>query len=106
MEEMINTDHQITKEEFVKELEAGRAKVREEIITSFENKNELPNWNNFNAVSKFRSVKRAVKRGHVDIFTGIIYPSRPFHNKKTSNGRRFNELKKKIYGQFKSGYLL
>ena len=106
MEEIVNTDNQITKEEFTEELEAGRAKVREAIINSFENKNELPNWNNFNAVSKFKSVRRAIRRGHIDIFTGIIYPTRPFHNKKISNGRKFNELKKKIYGQFKAGGLL
>lgn len=62
---------------------------------------ELPRWSNYNAVSRFRSVRRAIKRGRVDLYTGIMYPNRPFNNRKPTNGRKLNELKKSIYGQFK-----
>lgn len=55
----------------------------------------------YEAVSRFKSVRRAIRRGHVDLFTGIIYPKRPFSNKKRTKGRRINELKKQIYGTYK-----
>ena len=61
----------------------------------------------FDAVSKFKSVKRAWRRGHISIY-GFIYPKRPFKNISTKvkkNGRvhdkhtlTFN--KKRIYEQF------
>lgn len=63
--------------------------------------NELPKWSNYNAVSRFRSVRRAIKRGHVDLYTGIMYPNRPFNNRKPTVGRKFNELKKDVYEQYK-----
>lgn len=56
----------------------------------------------FDAVSKFRSVKRAFRRGHISVY-GIIYPDRPFNNRTSKkNSRPYNELKKKIYGQLRS----
>lgn len=60
----------------------------------------------YEAVGKFKSIRRAIKRGHVSP-TGIIYPKRPFNNKantckrKGHHSRSMNELKKKIYEQFK-----
>lgn len=54
----------------------------------------------FEAVSKFKSVRRAINRGHVSIY-GVIYPKRPFNNRSSKNGTRYNnELKKSIYEQF------
>lgn len=59
---------------------------------------------NFSAVSRFRSVKRAIRRGHVSPF-GAIYPKRPFNNRTSKKGSRpFNELKKEIYGQYRSKF--
>lgn len=56
----------------------------------------------FEAVSKFKSVKRAWRRGHVSIY-GMIYPKRPFNNRTSKkNTRPFNELRKGIYGQLRS----
>lgn len=56
----------------------------------------------FEAVSKFKSVNRAFKRGHVSAY-GHIYPKRPFNNRTVNKGSRpFNELKKIIYGQLRS----
>ena len=61
----------------------------------------LPNFTNYHAISKFRSIRRAIKRGHVDLVTGRIYPKNPFNNRKPTLGRTHNELKKKLYGQFR-----
>lgn len=56
----------------------------------------------FEAVSKFKSVKRACRRGHISIY-GFIYPKRPFNNRTSKkNTRPFNELRKAIYGQLRS----
>lgn len=54
----------------------------------------------FEAVNKFKSVRRAIKRGHVSP-EGIIYPTRPYNNRKSSFGRKINEVKKVLYDKFK-----
>lgn len=43
----------------------------------------------FEAVRKFKSVRRAIRRGHVSPI-GEPYPNRPFNNRKPSKGRSFN----------------
>lgn len=63
--------------------------------------NIIPKWNSYSATSRFKSVRRAIRRGHVDMMFGIIYPNRPFNNRKSTAGRSHNQLKKKIYEQFK-----
>lgn len=58
----------------------------------------------FEAVGKFKSVNRAIKRGHVSLH-GVIYPKRPFNNRVNTSRRKghhsrvVNEEKKVIYGQ-------
>lgn len=58
------------------------------------------------AISKFRSVRRAIRRGHVSI-DGFIFPNKPFNNRantctrKPNHSRTFNERKKLIYEQLK-----
>lgn len=58
----------------------------------------------FEAVRKFKSVNRAIKRGHVSLH-GVIYPKRPFNNRANTSRRKghhsrvVNEKKKVIYGQ-------
>ena len=60
----------------------------------------------FEAVSKFKSVNRAIRRGHV-VPNGLIIPKKPFNNRANTSKRKgvhsrgTNELKKQIYGQFK-----
>lgn len=62
----------------------------------------------YEAVGKFKSIRRAIKRGHVSPL-GFEYPKRPFSNKannckrKGHHSRNTNELKKRIYEQFKQG---
>lgn len=48
-------------------------------------------------VGKYKSVRRAIKRGCVDLYTGTVYPNRPFNNRKNTPGRKINKLKQKIY---------
>lgn len=72
------------------------------VLHNFNETGALPLWHNYNAVSKFKSVRRAIRRGHVDLFTGAIYPSRPFNNRKPTRGRKMNNLKKQIYEQLKA----
>lgn len=71
----------MSQEEFEKYIGAGQLRV-------------------FDSVRKFKSVKRAVRRGHVSAL-GEIYPKRPFNNRKSTPGRIFNEVKKEIYEQIK-----
>lgn len=54
----------------------------------------------FNAVGRFKSVWRAIRRGNVSP-SGFIYPSRPFNNSKATRGRQENENRKRIYDQLK-----
>lgn len=54
----------------------------------------------FEAVRRFKSVKRAIKRGNISAI-GEIYPRRPFNNRKPTRGRSTNETKKMIYGRLK-----
>lgn len=59
----------------------------------------------FDGVSKFKSVFRAVRRGHVSP-TGVIYPNRPYNNRANTSKRKgvhsraFNQLKRDIYDRF------
>ena len=48
----------------------------------------------FSVVKKFKSIRSAIRRGHVSIY-GQIYPKRPFKNTKN------NRYKRIIYGQLK-----
>lgn len=51
----------------------------------------------YEAVSKFESVRRAIRRGHVSLY-GDIYPKRPFNNTNTKE----NRIKRQIYEQLKN----
>lgn len=53
----------------------------------------------YEAVSRFKSVGRAIRRGHISL-DGFIYPKRPFNNAKHSKNS-LNDRKKMIYEQLK-----
>lgn len=80
-------------------------KNRVDIVGDFYEKGIL-HLRTYEAVSKFKSVRRAIKRGHVSL-DGIIFPKRPFNNKANTckrmghHSRAFNERKKIIYEQLK-----
>ena len=73
---------------------------KDEFANSFLDNNEIPRYLDYKGVSKFKSIKRAIRRGHVDLYTGIIFPNRPFNNRRPTKGRWLNELKKRVYGQY------
>ena len=59
----------------------------------------------YEAVRKYKSVRRAIRRGSVTS-EGIIMPSRPFNNRKNSckrgkHSRQMNEEKKRVYASIK-----
>lgn len=77
--------------------------IREHFEREFRRTGYIPKWPNYNAVRQFKSVRRAIKRGNMDLFSGMIYPNRPFNNRKATKGRGTNELKKVIYEQLHKG---
>lgn len=54
----------------------------------------------FDTTKRFRHVKRAIKRGHTSPL-GEVYPRRPFNNRKSTPGRKFNKDRRDIYEQIK-----
>ena len=61
----------------------------------------------FEGVEKFKSIRRAIRRGLISQ-SGIIFPKRPFNNRgntskrKNAQSREMNERKKMIYGKLKT----
>lgn len=86
-------------------------KVQRELMSEEEFKEHIANMImplhliTYMAVSKYKSVRRAIRRGHVTT-DGIIMPSRPFNNrlnscKRGKQSRPMNEDKKMIYASIK-----
>lgn len=61
----------------------------------------------FEGVKRFKSIRRAIRRGLMSQ-SGIIFPKRPFNNRgntskrKNAQSREMNERKKMIYGKLKT----
>ena len=53
----------------------------------------------YEAVSRFKSVRRAIRKGYVSL-DGFIYPKRPFNNAKHGKNS-LNDRKKMIYEKLK-----
>lgn len=71
---------------------------RVDIVKDFYENNIL-HLRTYEAVKRFKSVRRVIKRGHISL-DGIIYPKRPFNNAKHKKGS-LNDEKKRIYEQLK-----
>ena len=84
----------MSEEEFKDYMEKNRVDIMED----FHEKGIL-HLRTYEAVSKFKSVRRIIRRGHVSL-DGFIYPKRPFNNAKHSKNS-LNDRKKMIYGQLK-----
>ena len=63
-----------------------------------EEKVEELNLFTYEGVSKYKSIRRAINRGHV-IPTGFIIPKRPFNNRQRTSGRKMQITKERIYEQ-------
>lgn len=75
----------ISKEDFA-------VKAREMMINNYEQlyedlKNGILHLRDYSGVKRFKSIRRAIKRGHVSIF-GDVYPKRPFKNISTRHTRK------------------
>lgn len=84
----------MSEEEFKDYMEKNRV----DIVGDFYERGIL-HLRTFEAVSKFKSVRRAIRRGHVSL-DGIIFPKSPFNNAKHGKNS-LNDRKKKIYEQLK-----
>lgn len=51
---------------------------------------------NYSCVSKFKSVRRAIRRGLLTEF-GYIAPKKPFNSRKRTKGRQFQVIKERYY---------
>ena len=71
---------------------------RVDIVKDFYESNIL-HLRTYDAVKRLKSVRRAIRRGHVSL-DGVIYPKRPFNNSKHKKGS-LNDEKKRIYEQLK-----
>ena len=97
MEEQKLVERPLMSEEEFKEYLAGN---RADIAGDFHEKNIL-HLRTFGAVSKFKSVRRAIKRGHVSL-DGFVFPERPFNNRSRKKETRPLEIEKeRIYEQLK-----
>ena len=93
----------------MKDLEEN--KVQRELMSEEEFKEYIHNrimplhLATYEAVRKYKSVRRAIRRGSITS-EGIIMPSRPFNNRKNSckrgkHSRQMNEEKKRVYASIK-----
>lgn len=84
-------------EEFKKHVSTLAKKNKDTLYKDF-NKGIL-HLNNYSGVKKYRSIRRAIRRGHVSIF-GDVYPNRPFKNIESKKGN-ITYKKKRYYEQLK-----
>ena len=71
-------------------------KNRVDIVGDFYERSIL-HLRTYEAVSRFKSVRRVIRRGHISL-DGFIYPKRPFNNAKHGKNS-LNDRKKMIYEQ-------
>ena len=81
-------------QEFEDYLEKNRVNITED----FYDKNIL-HLKSYDAIKSFKSVRRAIRRGHVSL-DGYIYPKRPFNNAKHKDNS-LNDRKKMIYDKLR-----
>lgn len=97
MEEKLVEQNPMQLEEFKNKIsevaEANRKKVYEDF-----NKGTLY-LKSYIGVSKYKSIRRAIRRGHVSIW-GDLYPRRPYNNRKSNPQRK---KLREIYGQVTKG---
>lgn len=96
MEENILEQNPVTEEEFNTKIhdiaEHNKNKVLEDLNEG------IIYLRDFNGVKKFKSIRRAIRRGNVSVF-GDSYPKRPFNNRKRNKENDVTCRKRKIYEQ-------
>lgn len=91
----------ISEEEFkekVKEMAANNLRQMADDFWNNKPGEEILHLRDYSQVRKFKSIRRAIRRGHVTIF-GELIPKRPFKNISSKKGNvTYN--KKRLYEQF------
>ena len=86
----------ISEEEFRKQIHEAAVTNYNKVIEDFEK--GILHLRDYSGVRKFKSIRRAIRRGHVSIF-GEVYPKRPFKNIASKKGN-ITYRKKRLYEQF------
>lgn len=86
-----------SKEEVIKDFKTMAEDHKKKVYKDFEE--GILHLSNYEAVKKFKSIRRAIRRGHVSIF-GELYPHRPFNNSKCAHNS-ITYRKRFIYAQVK-----
>lgn len=82
-------------QEFKEYLENNRVDITKDFYD-----NNILHLKSYEGISKFKSVRRAIKRGNLSI-DGFIFPKRPFNNRKSKSINSFNNKRKMIYERLK-----
>ena len=100
MEEKKLEQAPISQEEFEKKIhevaEANRRKIEEDFYGKEPGK-EILHLRDYSGVRKFKSIRRAIRKGYVSLF-GEVYPKRPFKNITSKKGN-VTYMKKRYYEQ-------
>ena len=100
MEETKLEQAPISQEEFEKKIhevaEANRRKIEEDFYGKEPGK-EILHLRDYSGVRRFKSIRRAIRKGYVSLF-GEVYPKRPFKNIKSKKGN-ITYMKKRYYEQ-------
>lgn len=86
----------ISEDEFREQIHKAALANHQKVIEDFEE--GILHLRDYSGVKKFRSIRRAIRRGHVSIY-GDVYPHRPFKNIKAKKGTP-TYMKKRLYEQF------
>lgn len=95
MEEQKELTKPISEEDFKKQIHEAALANQKQIIEDFNN--GILHLRDYSGVRRFKSIRRAIRRGHVSIF-GDVYPKRPFNNKKRGPGS-ITYKKRRLYEQ-------
>lgn len=86
----------ISEEEFKEQIHQAAVANYQQVIEDF--RHGILYLRDYSGVKKFKSIRRAIRRGHVSIF-GEVYPKRPFKNITSKKGN-VTYRKKRLYEQF------
>ena len=86
----------VSEEEFKEKIHSVAKANRKKLLEDF-NKGVIY-LRNFSGVRMFKSIRRAIRRGHVSVF-GDIYPKRPFNNRKRNKRGYITYERRRTYEQ-------
>lgn len=95
MEEEVVQQEPLSQEEFEEKLKEVAEANRLKVLEDFEK--GIIYLRNFSGVGKYKSIRRAIKRGKVSLW-GDIYPNKPYNNRK-SHKKSINAEKRRLYEQ-------